>query len=57
LHAGLHGKAPPFSSIIVDRWKLIHQTDDDTLELYNPDYDPNRFSGGIRKFEVWGDKQ
>jgi arylsulfatase A len=97
-HYPHYDKAPPYSSIIVDRWKLIHQTDDDTLELYNlkndpmekenlaaylprkrnallqeldeilnnadaqraernPAYDPNRFSGGIRKFKVWGDKQ
>jgi arylsulfatase A len=97
-HYPHYDKAPPYSSIIVDRWKLIHQTDDDTLELYdlkndpmekenlaaylpkkrnsllqelndlldnadaqraerNPDYDPNRFSGGIRKFKIWGDRQ
>ena len=93
-----YDKAPSYSSIIVDRWKLIHQTDDDALELYNlkndpmekenlaaylpkkrnallqelnellnnanaqraernPVYDPNKFSGSIRKFKVWGDKQ
>jgi hypothetical protein len=23
----------------------------------NPAYDPNKFSGGIRKFKVWGGKQ
>ena len=93
-HYPHYDKAGPYSSIIAGRWKLIHQSDDDSLELYdlqndpmevenlaayvpqtrnrlhkqlnelldaagaqrvvpNPDYDPNKFSGGIRKFRVW----
>jgi arylsulfatase A-like enzyme len=39
-HYPHYDKAPPYSSIIVDRWKLIHQTDDNTLELYDLKNDP-----------------
>ena len=44
------------NSLLQELNELLNNSDAQRAER-NPDYDPNKFSGGIRKFKVWGDKQ